>query len=198
MQDVMFTGIIQDIGVVQTCESQSDGLKAVISTQLSVAQVGASVACSGACLTVIAHEKNAFTVEISPETLARTNLKHWKPGAKINLEPALKLGDALDGHLVTGHVDGLATLHSITQTGNSWNIAVAVPEGLQKFIAEKGSATLDGVSLTVNRVADPLMELMIIPHTWAHTCFQYYQVGDRLNLEIDIMARYAARLTGKP
>ena len=195
----MFTGIIRDIGTIRHCENQGGGLRAVIVTQLPVNswEIGASVACAGACLTVVEKQAQAFVVEISPETLARTNLKQWKTGTKINLEPALRMGDTLDGHLVTGHVDGLARLHSITPQGNSWHVVLEIPAELQKFIAEKGSVTVDGVSLTVNRVRDPLMELMLIPHSWANTCFQFYKPGELLNIEVDLMARYAARLQEK-
>ena len=195
----MFTGIISDIGTIRQCEKQAGGLKIVIETQLSTDNwaIGASIACSGACLTVVEKQKNSFTVEISPETIACTNLKNWQVGSRINLEAALKLGDALDGHLVTGHIDGLAKLHSIKQQGNSWHVMLEIPAELQKFVAEKGSLTVDGVSLTVNKVHDPLIDLMIIPHTWTQTCFQSYKAGDYLNIEIDIMARYAARLQAK-
>ena len=195
----MFTGIISDIGTIRHCEKQPGGLKIVIETQLPMNNwaIGASVACSGACLTVIEKQANSFAVEISPETLARTNLNQWQVGTKINLEAALRMGDALDGHLVAGHVDGLAKLHSIEQKGNSWHVVLDIPAELQKFIAEKGSLTVDGVSLTVNAVHDPLVDLMIIPHTWKQTCFQYYKAGDLLNIEVDLMARYAARLQAK-
>lgn len=191
----MFTGIIHDIGII----TQSQGQKISIQTQLPMKDwaIGASVACSGACLTVVEKQEKTFAVEISPETLARTNLKQWKVGTKINLEPALKMGDTLDGHLVAGHVDGLARLHAIEQKGNSWHVMLDIPAELQKFVAEKGSITVDGVSLTVNNVHDPLIDLMIIPHTWANTCFRYYKAGDMLNIEVDLMARYAARLSAK-
>lgn len=192
----MFTGIIRDIGKVVACETKAGGLKVVIATALPLEAwaIGASVACSGACLTVVEKNGQHFTVDISPETLLRTNLKSWKAGSAINLEPALKMGDSLDGHLVAGHVDGLAELESITPQGNSFHITLKIPQELLKFVAEKGSITVDGVSLTVNKVKDPLIELMIIPHTWQQTCFQYCKVGDRLNIEVDLMARYAARL----
>ena len=192
----MFTGIIRDIGTITRCENQSGGLKITIQTQLSMENwaIGASVACSGACLTIVEKQEKTFSVEVSPESLARTNLKQWQVGTRVNLEPALKMGDALDGHLVAGHVDGLAKLQTIEQKGNSWHVVLNIPTELQKFVAEKGSITVDGVSLTVNDVHDPLIDLMIIPHSWANTCFQFYKAGDLLNIEVDLMARYAARL----
>lgn len=196
----MFTGIIQDLGeITRIAPHASGGITAAIQTRLPAAalKTGASVACSGACLTVVESANGTFTADISPETLARTNLGKWREGTKVNLEPALKIGDTLDGHIVTGHVDGLAVLKSSTQEGNSWKVTVEIPDAFQKFIAEKGSVTLDGVSLTVNAVKDPVIWLMIIPHTHAHTCFHLYQPGDALNLEIDTVARYIARLHEK-
>lgn len=193
----MFTGIIQDIGTVTSLSPhQGGGFKAKIRTKLTQAALvaGASIACNGACLTVVEPEAGQFSVDVSPETVSRTSLKDWKAGARMNLEAALKMGDALDGHIVTGHVDALATLSSITPDGNSYKVIVTIPAELQKFVAEKGSVTLDGVSLTVNKVKDPAIELMIIPHTWQQTCFQFYKAGDFMNLEIDILARYVARL----
>lgn len=196
----MFTGIIQDIGSIAALTPHAGGgFKAKIRTKLPKAILvpGASIACNGACLTVTEPESGAFTVDVSPETVACTGLGAWKENSPVNLEPALKAGDALDGHIVTGHVDGLATLRSIMPEGNSWKVEIEIPAELQKFVAAKGSVTLDGVSLTVNKVKDPLIELMIIPHTWQHTCFQFYKAGDKLNLEIDILARYVQRLNEK-
>ena len=175
------------------------GFRAQLETGLKLSALvpGSSIACSGACLTVTEIKDQLFTVDVSPETVRCTNLSAWQPGSRVNLEPAMKAGDALDGHIVTGHVDGLARLVSAMAEGNSWKVTIEVPDTLQKFVAEKGSVTLDGVSLTVNKARDPLIELMIIPHTWQHTVFQFYQPGALLNLEIDILARYVARLHAK-
>ena len=195
----MFTGIILDVGVVQSAEPQAGGMRVEIQTKLDVSAWarGASIACSGACMTVVEKHKNSFVVEVSPESLARTNLRFWKVGTHINLEPSLKLGDPLDGHIVSGHVDGMGIIQAVTPTGNSWHVVLEVPEALSKFVAEKGSLTVDGVSLTVNTIKGNIAELMIIPHTWAHTCFQFYRAGEAVNLEIDILARYMARMMGK-
>ncbi len=194
----MFTGIIKDIGTIQKCEKNAGGMRATVETRLPIADwpIGASVACSGACLTIVKKEGQSFDVEISPETLALTNLSQWKVGTPINLEPSLKIGDPLDGHFVTGHVDGLGVIHSITQTGNSWDVVITAPDNLLPLIAGKGSITIDGVALTVNRIAGDQVNLMIIPHTWQHTNFQNYTVGSSVNIEVDILARYVARMQG--
>lgn len=196
----MFTGIIQDIGTItETAPHAGGGITAAVQTSLPAESLktGASVACAGACLTVTKASQGQFWVDISPETLARTNLSGWQKGTRVNLEPSLRAGDPLDGHIVSGHVDGLAKLLSITPEGNSYSVAIEIPEQWRKFMAEKGSVTLDGVSLTVNRVRGAAIELMIIPHTWQHTCFQFYAPGVTINLEIDVLARYVARLTEK-
>lgn len=193
----MFTGIIQDLGtILKITPCKSGGISAVLGTALPAKflKTGASVACSGVCLTVTKASKGQFSVDISSETLARTNLGGWKKGSRINLEPSLRAGDPLDGHIVTGHVDAFAKLVSISKKGNSRLVKLEVPSAYRKFMAEKGSVTLDGVSLTVNRVNGAVIELMIIPHTWQHTCFQFYAPGATINLEIDVLARYVARL----
>lgn len=195
----MFTGIIRDIGRIVALEAQNGGLKAQISTVLPVENwaLGASIACAGACLTVIAREKGQFAVEISPETLRVTTMGQWKTGDFVNLEPSLKMGDPLDGHLVSGHVDGVGRISTLAEAGNSWLLGVEMPEPLLPFMAPKGTVALDGISLTINQVKGAVVELMIIPHTYAHTTLQYRKPGDALHIEVDMMARYASRLLTK-
>ena len=192
----MFTGIIKDIGIIQNCTATTGGMRASVETRLSIADwpIGASVACSGVCLTIVKKVGQSFDVEISPETLALTNLGLWIVGTQVNLEPSLKIGDPLDGHFVTGHVDGLGTIHGITPSGNSWDVVITAPDNLLHLIAAKGSITIDGVALTVNRITGNQVNVMIIPHTWQHTNFQYYKAGSSVNMEVDILARYVARM----
>ena len=155
--------------------------------------MGASVACSGACLTVVDVLDGGFAVDVSGETLSKTTLGTWEVGTRVNLERSLRMGDELGGHLVTGHVDGVAEIVACEAAGGSWRFAVAVPEHLAAYIAPKGSVALDGVSLTVNDVAGGRFDVNIIPHTYDVTTFGQRRVGDRMNLEIDILARYVAR-----
>jgi riboflavin synthase len=202
----MFTGIVEDVGRIRALTEGKD-TRVEIETKLPAAQfaIGASVACSGACLTVIERGTLAsggwFAVEASPETLARTTLGRWRVGSPVNLERALKLGDELGGHLVSGHVDGLASIRSIRKVGEgaagSTVFEVEAPAALAAYIAAKGSVTLDGVSLTVNAVNGARFAVNIIPHTLSVTTFGAAKEGDQVNLEIDLLARYVARLLGK-
>lgn len=191
----MFTGIIQDIGRVVSLD-KNGGWRLGIETQmnLSETQTGASIACSGCCLTVIQKDKNIFYVEVSQETLSRTSIKNWQEGSRINLEPALKAGDELGGHFVSGHIDGQAVVEALESAGESRCIKFKAPPELTHYLAPKGSVTLDGVSLTVNGINDNDFLVNIIPHTWTHTTFQYLEPGMSVNLEIDMLARYIARL----
>ena len=191
----MFTGIITHIGHIAESHMQGD-LRLTIACDLTHYRIGESIACNGACLTVVESHAHGFTVELSQETLSRT-APRWSVGQKINLERALKAGDALDGHIVTGHVDGLARITAITVDGGSHVVECEVEKSLSAYIAEKGSVTLDGVSLTVNRVDDSRFWVNIIPHTWQVTTLGERRVGDTLNLEIDILARYVARILQK-
>lgn len=163
---------------------------------------GDSIACNGVCLTVTEcmpdQEGSRFSVDVSGETLSCTTLADWQVGMPVNLEMALRMGDLLGGHLVSGHVDGLATLFSIEKVGESHILWLEAPESLQYTIAQKGSVALDGVSLTVNRVDGNRFSVNIIPHTWTHTTLGERKTGDRLNLEIDLIARYVARLHERP
>lgn len=191
----MFTGVINHIGKITACEKQGDWRITVVS-EIGVANIGDSIACNGCCLTVIAIAGNTLTFSLSSETLSCT-APRWEKGMKIHLERALRMGDTLDGHLVSGHIDGLAKLISVTPAGDSHIMELEVPKELSRFIAAKGSVTLDGISLTVNKVKKNRFTVNIIPHTWDVTTFHERKVGDRLNVEIDLIARYTARLLGK-
>jgi len=199
----LFTGIITDVGRVSSMELRGD-TRIAIETGFDLAAIplGASIACSGPCLTVVEKGAGSFSVDASAETLARTTLGEWSVGTRVNLEQSLALGATLDGHLVTGHVDGTATLVSLKSQGDSHRLSFLVPTELGRFIARKGSVALDGISLTVNEVEDlpeggTQFGINIIPHTWEVTSFGDLTVGQRVNLEIDLIARYVQRLTEK-
>lgn len=196
----MFTGIVTAIGVVDGVE-RCDGLLRV--SVLSPydpdgAAIGASIAHAGCCLTVVAREAAGpgmrHTVELAAETLALTTLGGLAPGARLNLERSLKLGEEMGGHLVTGHVDGQGEVLDLRQDGEGWRLRVRAPEAIAPLIAAKGSVAVDGVSLTVNAVDGPDFGVLIIPHTWAATTLGALRSGARVNLEADLMARYAARI----
>ena len=191
----MFTGIITDLGRVRRLR-RGDLLDLTIATAFdtSAIPIGASIACSGACLTVVAVEPGAFSIQASVETLAHTTLGQWEVGTPVNLERSLRLGDELGGHLVLGHVDGLARIVERRSEAESVRFVVEVPIGLAPFIAPKGSVALDGVSLTVNELAQDRFGVNIIPHTLSCTTFGQAQPGQQMNLEIDLIARYVARL----
>ncbi len=191
----MFTGIITDLGTVQTLEDRGD-LRARIGTGYDMATVdlGASIACNGVCLTVVAMGDDWFDVDISAESVSKTNIGDWKQGSRLNLERALKVGDELGGHLVSGHVDGVAVVAEMREEGDSTRFTFRAPDALARFIAPKGSVALDGTSLTVNEVDGASFGVNIIPHTKAVTSWGSTKVGDRINLEIDTLARYVARL----
>lgn len=195
----MFTGIITDVGTVTRVDDTRGDKRFEITTTWDMTEVpmGASIACSGCCLTVIAKTKHSFSVDVSAESLSKTNLGAWDEGTKINLESSLKFGDELGGHLVSGHVDGLATLVSITPDGDSYRLKIRAPQDLKQFIAPKGSIALNGISLTVNEVEDDVFGINIIPHTWQVTTMGQSKVGDHINMEIDMLARYVARILGK-
>jgi riboflavin synthase len=191
----MFTGIITDVGRVQRLH-RGELLDLTIATafETSAISVGASIACSGSCLTVVAVEPAAFTVQASVETLTRTTLGEWEEGTQVNLEKSLRLGDELGGHLVLGHVDGRVRIVERQPEAESVRFVFEAPEELAPFIAPKGSVALDGVSLTVNEVAQNRFGVNIIPHTLSCTNLGSLQAGQRMNLEIDLIARYVARL----
>lgn len=195
----MFTGIITDLGAVRAVTAGGD-TRIEISTGYDMREVplGASICCSGVCLTVIDKGKSWFAVTVSGETLSRTTIGQWRAGTPVNLERALRVGDELGGHIVSGHVDGLAVVRSIVPEGNSRRFVFEAPPHLRCFVAEKGSVALDGVSLTVNALDGDGFGINIIPHTWNVTSFGSLRVGDRVNLEIDMLARYVARLLERP
>lgn len=201
----MFTGLVTDIGRVTSIEDANGIRRVRVESRYpaSSIQMGASIEHSGVCLTVVefgATPKDGswWTVEAIPETLSRTTLGSWKVGGEVNLELSLKLGDELGGHLVYGHVDGLGRVRSVTPDGDSRRIRIEIAEALAKFLAEKGSITVDGVSLTVSAVGrsegSDWFEVAIIPHTWQVTTLGALAAGDRVNLEVDMLARYVARM----
>jgi riboflavin synthase len=194
----MFTGIVTDVGRIVETKVTGD-LRARIATTYDVGgiDIGASIACDGVCLTVVAlGPEGWFEVEISAETVSKTNIGHngWPAGKRVNLERALKVGDELGGHIVSGHVDGVAEVTSVRPEGGSVRVTFRAPEALAKFIAPKGSVALNGTSLTVNEVSGAEFGVNFIPHTQAVTTWGEVAVGDRVNLEVDTMARYVARL----
>ncbi len=192
----MFTGIVTDVGRIVETRVTGD-LRARIASRYDVTRIdiGASIACDGVCLTVVAlGPEGWFDVEISGETVSKTNLGGWVPGKRVNLERALKVGDELGGHIVLGHVDGLAEVVKVTPEGGSVRVTFRAPEALARFIAPKGSVALNGTSLTVNEVSGAEFGVNFIPHTQEVTTWGEVAVGDLVNLEVDTMARYVARL----
>lgn len=191
----MFTGIITDIGRIAELEQRGD-LRARIETvyDMETVDLGASIACDGCCLTVIEKGPNWFDVEISAESISKTNIGDWAVDKRINLERALKVGDELGGHIVSGHVDGVAEIVAVLDEGDSTRVTLRAPEALAKYIAPKGSVALNGTSLTVNEVNGCDFGINFIPHTKQVTTWGGVAVGQRINLEIDTLARYVARL----
>ena len=191
----MFTGIITAIGRLEAITDKGDRLLRIsCDWDCTAIDIGASIACSGICLTVIDRQDHWFEVAASAETMAVTTLGSWQQGDRINLERALCLGDELGGHIVSGHVDGLAVITSITPAGDSHVVWLEAPQALAKFVAPKGSVALDGVSLTVNAVKGNAFSLNIIQHSWDVTGWGQAVVGQKMNMEIDMLARYVARL----
>lgn len=198
----MFTGIITDVGTVEAVSPLDEGLRIRVATAYDPAtiEIGASIACSGPCLTVTAlsgAESNSrwFEVEAWEEALRLTTIGEWRPGRRINLERSLKIGDELGGHIVSGHVDGMAEIIGVDEEGEATRFRLRAPDELARFIAPKGSVALDGTSLTVNGVDGAIFDVLLIRHSLEVTTWNERKVGDRVNLEIDQMARYAARLT---
>ena len=191
----MFTGIVTDIGRVRSVRQTDRDRRYEVETVWDTASIdlGASISHAGCCLTVTEKGDGWFAVEVSNETLSKTTLGAWSAGDGVNLERAARLGDEMGGHVVSGHVDGLGRIVSITPEGGSHRIAVEAPAPLHRYIAAKGSITVDGVSLTVNAVEGQVFWLNIIPHTWQVTTLGGLKVGDPVNLEIDMLARYLAR-----
>jgi riboflavin synthase len=197
----MFTGLVSDVGEVVAADDRGDlrRIRIACSYPADSIAIGASIACAGPCLTAIAlgraGNRTTFDVDAAAETLARTTAGDWKVGTRLNLERSLKIGDELGGHLVTGHVDGVATVVSRHSFDGMAHFEVEAPRDISHFIAAKGSVTLDGTSLTVNRVSGDRFTVLIIPHTLSVTTWGERHQGDRLNIEVDLMARYAARLS---
>lgn len=196
----MFTGIVTDIGSVRSAEQRGD-LRLVIGTHYDIDSIdlGASISCSGVCLTVVDKGEDWFAVDVSGETISKTAAGHWREGAKLNLERALRLGDELGGHIVTGHVDAVAEIQSVRPDGDSSRVEIRVPSALAHMIAPKGSVTLDGVSLTVNELREVENGLTdftvnIIPHTAVHTTLGELRQSQQLNVEVDVLARYLDRM----
>ena len=194
----MFTGIVTDLGRVRAISKAGD-TRFDFETGLDTAEIeiGASIACSGPCLTVVDKGPGRFAVEASAETLARTTLGSWTVGMPVNFERALRIGDELGGHIVSGHVDGVATVVETRAEGDSTRFVFAPPDGFGRYIAPKGSIALDGVSLTVNEVDETGFGVNIIPHTRRHTTFGGLGEGDRVNFEVDTIARYVDRLLAR-
>jgi riboflavin synthase len=191
----MFTGIITDVGKVRSVKQTDRDRRYEIETAYDLAgvDIGASISHAGCCLTVVEKGDRWFAVEVSGETLDKTTLGAWKAGDPVNLERAARLGDELGGHIVSGHVDGLGEIVSITPEGGSHRLRIRAPAPLHRFIAPKGSIAVDGVSLTVNAVEGEVFGVNIIPHTWEVTTLGRLREGSRVNLEIDVLARYVAR-----
>lgn len=199
----MFTGIVTDIGEIislaPTAQGQLHRLRIACSYDQTTITDGASIACNGVCLTVVASgidgSRTWFDVDAAAETLRLTTAKDWRTGTRLNLERALKIGDELGGHIVAGHVDGIATIAARDDLPDIARFELRSPRDLARFIAAKGSVTLDGVSLTVNTAVDDVFSVLIIPHTLQVTTLSGWKAGSAVNLEVDLMARYAARLT---
>lgn len=191
----MFTGIITDVGrIASVDDTRGDKRFAIYSNfDLDTVDIGASIACSGCCLTVVKKQDDMFFVDVSAETVSKTNLGQWSDDDKVNLERSLKMGDELGGHIVSGHVDGLAKCLSVTKEGDSYRLVFETPEGMDKMVAPKGSVALDGISLTVNEVEGNTFGVNIIPHTWDNTTLGNIKEGDAVHFEADMLARYVAR-----
>jgi riboflavin synthase len=196
----MFTGIVTDVGTVRSAEQRGD-LRLVIATgyDMDSVDLGASIACSGACLTVVDKGEDWFAVDVSAETVSKTAADHWREGARLNLERSLRLGDEVGGHIVTGHVDAVGTVATVSPEGDSKRVGISVPGALGPMIAAKGSVALDGVSMTVNDVRDAgnattLFSVNVIPHTGDHTTLGELAPATQLNVEVDVLARYIDRM----
>ncbi|PCJ99840.1 MAG: riboflavin synthase [Zetaproteobacteria bacterium] len=195
----MFTGLVQDIGVICSLDKTRADLRIEVETQmnLSAIQLGASICCSGCCLTVVDKTNSSFLFDVSAESLSKTIIGAWEVTTRINLEPSLKVGDEVGGHFVSGHVDATTKIVEILEDGGSYRLKIAIPSSLEMFIAPKGSVTLDGISLTVNDVDDTSFYVNIIPHTWSNTTLSDRHIGDDINIEIDMLARYAVNMLNK-
>lgn len=195
----MFTGIIQDVGQVRELTARGGDVRLVVGVDrlsLTACALGDSIAVSGVCLTVTAFAADFFAVDVSRETLAHTTLRDWVVGTRVNLEPALRVGEALGGHLVSGHVDGVGVVESVRADARSQRVSVRVPAELARYVARKGSIAIDGVSLTINEIDGALFGVNLVPHTQAVTTFGELLPGRAVNIEVDQVARYVERLLG--
>lgn len=193
----MFTGIVEDIGTVKSMRPLAGGSqRLVVSASIPVGRLplGASIAVDGVCLTVVARRAHKFEADVGPETLRVTTLARLQPGARVHLERPLRIGDPLGGHLVAGHVDGVGRIKARRDRGDALELRIEAPKALALYFAPKGSVTLDGVSLTVNEVKGSIFSVTLIPHTLAVTCLGERRVGDRVNIEADLIAKHVARL----
>ena len=193
----MFTGIISALGDITNLEERAGDARLTIRTgnlSLTDVQLGDSIACNGACLTVIELTSQGFVADVSVETLNLTTIGNWQTGSRINLEKAMRATDRLGGHIVSGHIDGIGEVVALEEDARSWRFRIRAPREIAKYIAHKGSITLDGTSLTVNIVDGAEFELNIIPHTMTHTVMGDYKIGSKVNLEVDLVARYLERL----
>jgi riboflavin synthase len=194
----MFTGLIEDLGTLVELRRSHAAASMTVSTALPMDELrlGESIAVNGACLTVTSFGNGRFTADVSPETLDKTTLGALRRGSRLNLERALRLSDRLGGHLVTGHVDGTARICDRSRQGNAWRFVLQLDPGLSRLLVAKGSVAVDGVSLTVNDVAEDRFTAMIIPHTMEQTTLSGHEVGDLVNIETDLLGKYVARLLG--
>jgi riboflavin synthase len=197
MKRLMFTGLVEGIGEIAAMQSMAEGLRLGVKTPFPAAVLGESVAVAGACLTVVAIDSTRASFEVSPETLARTTFPLKKVGDRVNLERSLRLGDRLGGHLVTGHIDGIGVVREVRPGPEQIGLKVELPGALSRFVIEKGSIAVDGVSLTVNSCQGRTFTVNIIPFTARETTLATLKVGDKVNLETDIIGKYVARLLGK-
>ncbi|QQG35667.1 MAG: riboflavin synthase [Micavibrio aeruginosavorus] len=195
----MFTGIIIGTGKVIAIAEGNKSRRVTLSTDINIAslQIGASVACDGCCLTLVEKSRDTLTFDVAAETMALTTLKNWDIDTLINIETSLRLGDELGGHMVSGHVDGVALVESVRPDGDSWRFEIRVPDYLARYISPKGSVALNGISLTVNEVEGSVFGVCIIPHTWKVTNIHLWDEGTQINLEVDQLARYVARILGR-
>ena len=191
----MFTGIIKKVGVIHSWDTKSRILG--IKSKFDSLSLGESISCSGVCLTVSSLEKDIFFCNLSSETVSKTNFKLKKEGDKLNLEKSLKIGEDLSGHLVFGHVDGIATLNEIKNDKDSWILSFSIPSDLSKYLTNKCSICIDGISLTVNKVDGVNFDVSIVPFTWENTNLKFSDVGDKFNIEIDMLARYVFKALNK-
>ena len=192
----MFTGIVTDVGRIAGIETREIGRRLTIETAYDTSgiDIGASIACNGACLTVVEKTASSFSADVSGETLDKTTSGGWSVDTRINLERALRAADELGGHLVLGHVDGVGQVVRLEREGDNHRVSIKVPDALKHYVASKGSITVDGVSLTVNEVDDAVFGVNIIPHTWDNTSLADVVVGTDVNIEVDVIARYVASL----